>query len=82
MLFLYHGGIAYIGSLTLIFYGLALINASQFTYSDIKGLGLLECIIGLASLYFIGYSLLFWALGFGVAHIIYGIIMYWKYDRK
>jgi len=82
LLVLYHGGIGYIGSLTLIFYGLALINASQFTYTDIKGLGLLECFIGLLSLYFIGYSLLFWALGFGVAHIVYGVIMYWKYERK
>ncbi len=81
LLILPYGGIIFIGPLTLIFYGLALINASQYTFSDIKSLGLVQCIIGLVSLYFLGYSLHFWALGFGVVHIIYGIIMYRKYDR-
>lgn len=76
------GEILYIAPLTLIFYGLALINASQFTYSDIKGLGFVQCILGIISLYFIGYGLVFWSLGFGVSHIIYGVIMYRKYDKQ
>ena len=75
------GELLFVGSLTLIFYGLSLINASVYTYSDIKGLGLVQCFLGLLSLYFTGYSLLFWALGFGVAHIIYGVIMHFKYDK-
>ncbi|MCX2574827.1 hypothetical protein [Pedobacter sandarakinus] len=65
----------------LIFYGLALINASKYTFSDIKYLGYLEVILGLACMFFIGYGLMFWAFGFGVLHIIYGLLMYFKYER-
>ncbi|MAZ28296.1 MAG: hypothetical protein CL868_14630 [Cytophagaceae bacterium] len=67
---------------TLIFYGLALINASKYTLGDIKYLGLVNVILGLVATQFIGYGLYFWALGFGVSHIIYGAIMYNKYDRR
>ncbi|WP_439488377.1 hypothetical protein [Algoriphagus sp.] len=66
---------------TLIFYGLALINASHFTLSDIKYLGYCELVLGVLSAFFPGYGLIFWALGFGVLHIIYGAMMYYKYDR-
>ena len=75
------GEILYIAPMTLVFYGLALINASHFTYTDIKGLGFVQCLLGIISLYFIGYGLFFWSLGFGVTHIIYGVIMYRKYDK-
>ncbi|KAA3646956.1 MAG: hypothetical protein DWP98_09985 [Bacteroidetes bacterium] len=67
---------------TLMFYGLALINASKYTLHDIRYLGLFEIFLGLISSYFIGYGLLFWALGFGLLHIIYGATMYFKYDRS
>lgn len=66
---------------TLIFYGLALINASKFTLNDIRYLGFCELGLGLISAYFPGYSLFFWALGFGVLHIVYGTTMYFKYER-
>ncbi len=66
---------------TLIFYGLALVNASQFTLSDIKYLGFGELILGIISAFFPGYGLITWALGFGVLHVIYGSMMYYKYDR-
>jgi fumarate reductase subunit D len=66
---------------TLIFYGLALINASQFTLSDIKYLGFGELILGLISAFFPGYGLITWAIGFGILHVIYGSMMYYKYDR-
>ncbi|SNR45944.1 hypothetical protein SAMN06265371_103222 [Lutibacter agarilyticus] len=66
---------------TLIFYGLACINASKYTIGTIKYLGITEVIIGLISTQFIGYGLYFWALGFGVCHIVYGIVMYRKYDK-
>jgi len=65
----------------LIFYGLALINASKYTYSDIRYLGIIEIILGLICLFYIGYGLIFWAIGFGVLHIIYGLLMYLKYER-
>jgi general stress protein CsbA len=67
---------------TLIFYGLALINASKYTFNDIRYLGLCEIVLGLAGSICIGYGLLFWAIGFGVMHIIYGTLMYFKYERK
>ncbi|MCT4697637.1 hypothetical protein [Tenacibaculum haliotis] len=70
------------GGLMLLFYGLALINASKHTYGDIKYLGYTEIVLGLLSSYFIGYGFWFWVLGFGVVHIIYGTLMYFKYDKK
>jgi hypothetical protein len=66
----------------LIFYGLALVAASQYTYGDVKWLGLLDVILGLLALMMPAYGLLLWALGFGVLHILYGTIMYYKYDRE
>ena len=68
-------------SLMLIFYGLALVNASKFTIGNIKYLGYAQIIIGLSCAAMPGFGLYFWALGFGVFHIIYGTIMYFKYDR-
>ncbi|MFC4635959.1 hypothetical protein ACFO3O_18755 [Dokdonia ponticola] len=79
---LQYGLIGLVAPCTLIFYGLALINASKFTLGDIKYLGLANVIIGLVSTQYIGYGLYFWALGFGVFHIIYGTRMYLKHDIK
>jgi len=67
--------------LSLIFYGLALYNASKFTFSEVKFLGFVQLCLGLLSSYFIEYSLLIWALGFGLVHIIYGIYIYFKYEQ-
>ena len=66
----------------LIFYGLALVNASKYTFNDIRYLGVLEIILGLISSVYVGYGLICWAIGFGVLHIIYGAFMYFKYERK
>jgi hypothetical protein len=66
----------------LIFYGIALVNASKYTLSEVRYVGLLEIALGLLNMFFIGYGLNFWALGFGVVHIFYGFIMWWKYERK
>lgn len=68
-----------IAGTTLIFYGLALLNAEKYIFSDIKYLGLLEILLGCISLFWIGKGLLFWTIGFGFLHIIYGIILYRKY---
>jgi hypothetical protein len=65
----------------LIFYGMALVNGSKYTLKDIKYLGIIEIAIGLACALLPGFGLLFWAFGFGVMHILYGTIMYFKYDR-
>lgn len=68
--------------LTLLFYGLALMNASKYTLPEIWWLGLCELILGLAATIIIGESLLFWAIGFGVLHIVYGLVMYYRYERS
>lgn len=71
-----------IAPLTLIFYGLACINASKYTLGDVRYLGVTLLILAFISLWFIGYGLLFWALGFGVCHIFYGSLMYFKYEKQ
>lgn len=70
-----------IASAMLVFYGLSLLNASKYTLKDIKYLGISEIILGLIAGFFLGYALLFWAIGFGLLHIIYGTIMYYKYEK-
>ncbi len=67
---------------TLLFYGIGCINASKNTFRDVRYLGITLVLIGLISTYNDGYGLLFWALGFGICHIIYGSMMYFKYDRN
>lgn len=66
---------------TLLFYGLAIYNASKFTFDEMKFMGLLQIGLGLISAYFIEFSLLIWAFGFGVVHIAYGAYMHFKYER-
>lgn len=66
----------------LLFYGLALINASKYTLNEIRYLGYAEIILGIINLNFVGYGLYFWAAGFGILHIVYGIYMWMKYERK
>jgi len=65
----------------LIFYGLALLNASKYTLYEIRYLSMSEILLGIINLWFIGYGIYFWALGFRVLHIIYGTVMWWKYER-
>jgi len=70
------------GALMLIFYGLALVNASKYTLGYIKYLGYTEIALGLICAIIPGYGFWLWVLGFGVMHIVYGIIMHFKYDTK
>ena len=81
MILFYHGHYALIAPSTLIFYGLALINASKYTLNDIRYLGIMEVIVGLLASVFLQYGLLFWAFGFGILHIIYGTKIYFKHEK-
>ena len=81
LILLSKGLFAFLAPATLLFYGLALVNASKFTFEEIKSLGIVQIILGLAAFYFIGYGLLFWAIGFGLMHIVYGIVMHLKYEK-
>lgn len=75
------GGWGFIAPVCLIFYGLALINASKFTFPEIRYLGYGQLLLGLVNLWMMGHGLGFWALGFGVLHIVYGFIMWWQHER-
>lgn len=78
---LYYNVIGLIAPATLIFYGLALLNASKYTIKDIRFLGICEILLGLIGTAFIAHGLIIWAIGFGVLHIVYGIVLYYKYER-
>lgn len=69
-----------IASSLLLFYGLALMAGSAYTFKEVRWLGVLEILLGLTALLLPGYGLWFWVLGFGVLHIIYGLIVYKKYE--
>jgi hypothetical protein len=77
----YHKLVYLIAPATLIFYGLALINAAKYTLRDIHYLGLAEIALGILASFMIGYGLVFWSIGFGILHIFYGLTMYFKYER-
>lgn len=75
LMLLVKGYIGFIAPFTLIFYGLALVNASKYTLSQIRSLGIMEIILGLVATHYIGYGLIFWAIGFGLLHIVYGLLI-------
>ncbi len=79
LILLLKGFVGIIAPLTLIFYGLALVNASKYTLNEVRSLGIIEILLGVISLQYIGYGLLAWAVGFGVLHIVYGTMMQLKY---
>ena len=81
IIMLLRGYIGFVAPACLLFYGLALIYASRNTYREIQYLGFIEIGLGLLAAALPGYGLIFWALGFGVMHIIYGSIMYFRYDK-
>ena len=81
MIILYTGHFGIGAPASLIFYGLALMQGRANTYDEVGYLGFSEIVLGLVSAMLPGYGLVFWAVGFGVLHIVYGAIMYNKYDR-
>ena len=66
----------------LIFYGLALVNASKYTLGEVRYLGYSQLVLGIINCWFVGYGLYFWATGFGVLHIIYGSLMWYRYEKN
>ena len=71
-----------ISSITLVFYGLALINSSHFSYPALRYLGYVELALGIIDCFLVNYALLTWFLGFGVAHILFGIVFMLKFERS
>lgn len=77
-----HHLLGMVAPLTLLFYGLGLYSSSKYSFVELKYLGLCEIGLGLLATYFYGKGLLFWTIGFGVLHIFYGALMYFKYEAK
>jgi hypothetical protein len=69
-----------VASACLLFYGLALIHASHHTVKEVRYLGYSEIVLGLLSALLPGYGLIFWSIGFGVMHIVYGSLVYYRHD--
>jgi hypothetical protein len=81
LILVWKGLILLIAPVSLLFYGLALYGAGKFTHSEIRYLGFFEIALGLLGCLWIRYGLIFWTIGFGVLHIIYGSVMYYRYER-
>jgi hypothetical protein len=79
LLLISNGLLGLVAPLTLVFYGLALFNAGNFTFNEVRILGIVQMTLGLISCHFIEYGLLIWAIGFGLAHMVYGIYMHFRY---
>jgi hypothetical protein len=79
LVFIFHKDYEYVAPASLIFYGLGLINGSKYTLGEVRYIGYVVLMLGLINFIFPMYSILLWALGFGVTHIIYGIAMWRKY---
>ncbi len=79
---LVHGELAFVAPATLVFYGLALVNGSKYTLNDVLYLGLTEIILGLIAMFMLRFGMEFWVIGFGFLHIIYGSMMYFKYEKN
>ena len=67
---------------TLIFYGLGLVSSSKYSYNELEFLGYCELVLGFIASFYIGSGLLFWVIGFGLCHIVFGLIIHFKYDKK
>jgi hypothetical protein len=81
LIFIGRGYFSLVVPTSLVFYGLALIQGGRSTYDEIRYLGLTEIVLGLACALFPGFGLVFWATGFGLMHMVYGTVMYFRYDR-
>jgi len=81
LILVFQNNLMLISSAMLIFYGLSLVNAGKFTFGEIHYLGLTEIVLGILAGVFINHGLLFWTIGFGLMHIVYGIVMYYRHER-
>lgn len=72
---------AFLIPVSLVFYGMALFNAGHFTFREVQMLGICQSALGILALIFIPYSVLIWAVGFGLMNMVYGIYIHLKYER-
>ncbi len=81
LILVFRNNMELVAPVMLIFYGLSLVNAGKFTFGEIQSLGLTEIVLGILAGVFINYGLLFWTIGFGLLHIVYGTVMYYRHER-
>ena len=81
MLLIQLGLVSLFAPVTLLFYGMGLLSASKFTLDAVRTVGLIFIGLGLLATGILSYGLLIWTLGFGLVHIVYGFIIYVKYER-
>jgi len=77
----HHGDYGYSAAITLIFYGLCLLAGGRYTLDEIRYLGYCEIALGLFTAFYPGYGIDAWAIGFGILHIAYGAVMFFRYER-
>lgn len=82
LILIYRNNLELVIPVMLIFYGLSLVNAGKFTFGEIHNLGLTQIVLGILALIFTNQGLLFWTLGFGLMHIVYGMVMYYRHERE
>jgi hypothetical protein len=82
LIFIQKGQLDMLAPLTLLFYGLALVNASKYTVDEIRNLGILQIILGLLAAWQTDFGLLCWAIGFGILHIGYGLFIHTKHQKQ
>lgn len=73
---------AVIAPVMLLFYGVSLVNVSKFAHKSLLVLGCVEMALGIVCAFLPGQGLWFWAIGFGIIHIIYGVYFYFVVERK
>jgi hypothetical protein len=81
LILVFQNNLALVASAMLIFYGLSLVNGGKFTFGEIHYLGLTQIVLGILAGVFVNHGLLFWTIGFGLMHIVYGTVMYYRHER-
>lgn len=81
LILIFRGYYEMIIPVSMLFYGFALVVGSQYTFTDVKWLGLCEIVLGLLAALFPQFGIIIWGVGFGILHILYGSIMHFKYNQ-
>lgn len=80
LVLVFRNNLELVAPVMLIFYGMALVSAGKFTFGEFHYLGLTEIALGLIAAVFVDQGLLLWTAGFGLMHIIYGTVMYYRHE--
>ncbi|MBA4304972.1 MAG: hypothetical protein C0424_12155 [Sphingobacteriaceae bacterium] len=79
--FTWLGAFSLLLPISLLFYGITLYQAGPVTYTALRILGLLNLALGFLALLLPEHAMLFWAAGFGLLHIVYGLFIHFRYEK-